>query len=124
MMESPPNQKSRLDHVLSLVLRAGLSLAIVTVVIGSVLFLWQHGKEIIYDRVFNGEPNSLKGLVNIFDAAIHDGTLAIIQLGIIILIATPVIRVVSCLVVFAAERDFLYVTFSSFVLAVLLFSFF
>jgi uncharacterized membrane protein len=48
----------------------------------------------------------------------------IIQLGILLLIATPVARVAFALVAFAIERDRLYVAVSLIVLAVLLFSFF
>jgi uncharacterized membrane protein len=48
----------------------------------------------------------------------------IIQLGILLLIATPVARVVFALVAFAIEHDRLYVAVSLTVLAVLLFSFF
>jgi uncharacterized membrane protein len=48
----------------------------------------------------------------------------IIQLGVLLLIATPVARVAFALVAFAIERDRLYVAVSATVLAVLLFSFF
>ena len=49
---------------------------------------------------------------------------AIIQLGVIILLATPVLRVTSSLVLFAFEKDRAFVLITLFVLAVLLFSFF
>jgi uncharacterized membrane protein len=48
----------------------------------------------------------------------------IIQLGVLLLIATPVARVGFALVAFAIERDKLYIAVSLTVLAVLLFSFF
>jgi len=48
----------------------------------------------------------------------------IIQLGVLLLIATPVARVAFALVAFAIERDKLYVTVSLTVLVVLLISFF
>ena len=49
---------------------------------------------------------------------------AIIQLGVIILLATPVLRVGSSLVLFAYEKDKAFVLITLFVLLVLLFSFF
>jgi uncharacterized membrane protein len=49
---------------------------------------------------------------------------AVIELGIIVLIATPALRVVSSIFSFAAEKDRTFVAITAFVLAVLLFSFF
>ncbi len=49
---------------------------------------------------------------------------AIISLGLLFLIATPVVRVAVSIVTFAFERDRLYATITFFVLAILLFSVF
>jgi uncharacterized membrane protein len=46
----------------------------------------------------------------------------IIQIGLLILIATPVMRVILSLASFARQRDWLYVGFTALVLALLLFS--
>lgn len=119
-MKPGAEHKPFLDYILNMVLRIGLFLAIAIVFCGGAIFLWKNGTEIIDYRIFDGMPASLKGPVNIFNAALPDRLLAIIQLGIIILIATPVVRVITCLIVFAAERDTLYVLLSLFVLAVLL----
>lgn len=48
----------------------------------------------------------------------------IIQLGLLILLATPIVRVAASILMFAAERDMTYVALTVFVLAVLLFSIF
>ena len=122
-MNSTTDHESTLDYILSLVLRIGLSVSFVTVLIGGILFLWQYAGEELDYHVFKAEPNSFTHLINIFEGAWHDRVLAILQIGIVFLIATPVIRVISCFIVFAAERDFLYVTLSTIVLTVLLFSF-
>ena len=47
---------------------------------------------------------------------------SIIQFGMVILIATPVARVLLCVVGFARQKDRLYVFISSFVLLVLIYS--
>jgi len=49
---------------------------------------------------------------------------SIIMLGLIVLIATPVVRVVMCVVGFLFERDKLYVMVSTVVLAILVYSLF
>ena len=54
-------------------------------------------------------------------AALHSA--GIIQLGLLLLIATPVMRVVLAVVGFALERDHLYTIVSLIVLAVLMYSF-
>ena len=46
--------------------------------------------------------------------------LAITQLGILCLVATPILRVMTSLVAFALERDRLYVAITAIVLAILL----
>ena len=50
-------------------------------------------------------------------------SLGIIQLGLLVLIATPIVRVILSVVAFALERDLLYVAVTVVVLAVLLYSF-
>lgn len=118
--------ESNLDYILSIVLRTGLLLSFSIVLCGGLFFLWQNGKETVDFHLFDGEPISLVSLHSIFEALISttgaDKILPLIQLGIIVLIATPVIRVVSCLIVFAVEQDLLYVFISGFVLAILLYT--
>jgi uncharacterized membrane protein len=58
------------------------------------------------------------------DALLALQPLAIAQLGLLVLIATPVLRVAISLLSFAAERDWLYVAITGVVLAILLVSLF
>ena len=48
----------------------------------------------------------------------------IIELGLLILLATPIVRVGASILLFAAEKDMIYVALTVFVLVVLLFSIF
>lgn len=48
----------------------------------------------------------------------------VIQLGLLILLATPIVRVAASILLFAAEKDMIYVALTVFVLVVLLFSIF
>jgi uncharacterized membrane protein len=66
-------------------------------------------------------PNSLPALIS----GLEQGkSFAIIQLGVIVLLATPVIRVTASLALFAIENDRPFVLITLFVLLILLFSFF
>ena len=51
-------------------------------------------------------------------------SLSIMQAGVLLLIATPVLRVVFCVAAFAARKDARYVLISGIVLAVLIYSLF
>jgi uncharacterized membrane protein len=121
-MSPESEHETILDDILSFILRMGLLLSLLTVLIGAALFLYQHSKEEISHHVFIGEPSFLKGISGIFEAAMQDKTLAIIQLGVILLIITPLLRVFSCLIVFVIKRDYLYIGLSTFVLGILLYS--
>lgn len=121
-MKPEAARESRLDYVLSLVLRTGLLLSILAILYGGISLLWEHGGEKIDYHIFDGEPASLKGIFHILKDVKTNNALSIIQLGIIILLATPIIRVLSCLILFATSRDFLYVVISAIVLGVLLYA--
>ena len=108
--------------MLSLVLLIGLLLAIFTVFYGGSILLWHRGHEKIDYHIFEGQLVDLKNPSHIFYEALAGNALAIIQLGIMILIATPIFRVISCFVLFAIERDFLYVALSAIVLGILLYA--
>jgi len=66
-------------------------------------------------------PNNLASIAS---GLIQLRPFAIIQLGVIVLLATPVIRVFASLLLFAIEKDKQFVLITLFVLLVLLFSFF
>ena len=103
-------------------LRAGVVLSAVVVLIGAVVYLKHQGHMPARYGVFHGEPADLRGVKGILaDASARDGS-GIIQLGLLLLIATPVARVVFSVFAFAVQRDRLYVVATLVVLAVLVFS--
>ena len=65
-------------------------------------------------------PNTLGDVLN---GVLALRPYAIIALGLVILIAIPVLRVAVSVIAFAVERDWLYVLITSFVLLILLLSF-
>jgi len=73
-------------------------------------------------RIFRGEPVELRQIRGILREALRLSGRGIIQLGLLLLIATPVARVGMSIVGFAAERDWMYVRFASVVLVILLYS--
>jgi uncharacterized membrane protein len=69
-----------------------------------------------------GEPSDLRPISGALHSIIHERGRSLIQLGLLLLIATPIARVVFSIVGFAIERDRMYVAFTLIVLAVLLYS--
>jgi uncharacterized membrane protein len=72
--------------------------------------------------LFAGEPPELRTIAGILAGVRTFHGRNIIQLGLLVLIATPVARVAFSVVAFALERDWLYVGITLLVLVVLLFS--
>jgi len=66
-------------------------------------------------------PNTLSSIAS---GLVRLKPFAIIQLGVIVLLATPVFRVLASLILFAVEKDKPFVWITLFVLLVLLFSLF
>jgi uncharacterized membrane protein len=112
----------QVDQLLGNLLRIGVIVATIVAVIGGVLLLAQRGLAPASGHVFSGEPPELRSVGGILRgvAALHPD--AIVQLGLVLLIATPVARVAMSLVAFILQRDRVYVVVTLIVLAVLIFS--
>jgi len=103
-------------------LRAGLTLSAAVVLFGEVVYLVRHGHEMPYYHVFVATPQELRNVSGIWKNVLAFKGRGIIQLGLLILIATPVARVAFSVVAFAMERDRLYVAVTLIVLAILTYS--
>lgn len=112
----------KLEIVISNLLRTGVALSGVVVLGAGVVFLNRHGHEIANYSTFHGQPTELRELKGIWGGVLDGRSRAVIQFGILLLIATPVFRVFTSLVGFLLERDYLYVVFTIIVLLALLYS--
>ena len=112
----------RIELMVSKLLRIGVLTAGIIVFLGGVYYLARHGAEVPHYSEFQGQPSIDRILPQIVAGAISLRARSIIQFGLLILIATPIARVILCMVGFALERDRRYVFITSIVLAVLLFS--
>ena len=100
-------------------LRAGVILSAAVVFAGALVYLAHHASEPALYRVFRGQPAELRSLTGILSGIRQLHGRAIIQLGLLLLIATPVARVVFSAVAFFRQRDWLYVALTLTVLAIL-----
>ena len=123
-MSKPKNSLTdrQLDSIIATILQGGVVLAALIVLAGGGLYLYRHGSAVPDFRVFRGEPSDLRSLTGIFADMAPFRSRGIIQLGLIVLIATPVMRVAFCLFAFLLQRDRLYILVTLFVLTLLLIS--
>jgi uncharacterized membrane protein len=112
----------QIEDIVGNLLRAGVTLSAVVVGVGAIVYLIRHGRSPAEYRIFQGEPSEFKSLSGILRSAFAGRGRGIIQLGLLLLIATPVARVAFSIWGFAEERDRMYVTFTVIVLAILLYS--
>jgi uncharacterized membrane protein len=110
------------DQLLGNLLRIGVILATIVAAVGGGLYLAQHGLQSSDHRHFQSEPAELRSLGGIVRGALALRASAIIQLGLVLLIATPVARVAMSLVAFVLQRDRVYIVVTSIVLALLIYS--
>lgn len=113
---------NRVENIIGNLLRVGVILAASVVFAGGVVYLVRHGGESANYRVFRGEPTDLRHIGGIVQFAFAGHGRGIIQLGLLLLIATPITRVAFAIFGFAEEGDRMYVVFTCIVLAVLLYS--
>ena len=106
---------TRLEIIIGNLLRAGVAVAALLVFAGGVWYLADRGgAEISYEHF--AESGGIRNLLAL------PGPEVVIMAGLLILIATPVARVVFSMAAFALERDWEYVALTSIVLAVLIYS--
>jgi uncharacterized membrane protein len=120
MSDAPPPEDDIVSRI-SLLLRVGVIAAAVVLLIGGGVYLVRHAYEEVPNRQrFTPEPPEFSRPADIAAAALNGRGRAIVQLGLLLLIATPVLRVAYSAWAFARRRDWVYVLIPSFVLLVLL----
>lgn len=123
-MTTKPLNDERVEALIANLLRAGVVIAALVVIGGAIPYLVAHPWAHVTYRTFQGEPDQLKAVHEIIPNAFSGDPRGIMQLGLLLLIATPIARVVFSAGAFAVEGDRMYVGFTLIVLAVLLYSLF
>ena len=88
-------QQERLDEALHKLLIIGLAISVVLISIGLVIALVTH-QEI---------PTSMPALADVFSHVFALQPSGFLSLGLLVLIATPVVRVISSFIAFLFEKD-------------------
>jgi len=130
MPSAPPDgpRMRRAELLISTVLRSGVLTSLTVILVGTLLTFLHHPEYVSSRQELArltqggaGFPHTLRDVVAGL-AALRGQ--AVVVLGLLILIATPVVRVAVTVLVFLEERDRIYVAITATVLIFLLLSFF
>jgi uncharacterized membrane protein len=113
---SSDKRVGQVEVAISRVLRAGVLLSAGIISFG-MLDLW------LLHSHYAGTQAVPTSLAGIWFGLSHADPSAIVVVGLLLLVATPVIRVAVSMIAFAVSHDLLYVGITALVLAILLFSF-
>jgi len=110
-----------MQAIIGWVLRIGVIVSVSIVIFGGIVYLYRHGGEAPDHKHFVTQPDFVQ-LGGIIQGIIDFHGRSIIQAGIILLIATPILRIIFSTISFALERDRLYVVISLLVLLIIFIS--
>ncbi|RVU02031.1 DUF1634 domain-containing protein [Mucilaginibacter limnophilus] len=111
----------RLQVIIGNLLRIGVYASISIAALGGIIFLLHHGNQQAAYTAFKGIPDYAQP-AHVFGNILHLKGGAIIQAGIMLLIATPVFRLIFSAVGFVIEKDHLYTFITLLVLGIITFS--
>ncbi len=120
----PTLTDSQMDSAIANMLRFGIALAATLMILGGWFYLQHPTMQPADYAHFHGTSMDLHNLGKVLTGKRLADSTSVLELGIVLLIATPVARVALCVVDFARQRDKLYVAVSFTVLLVLLYSLF
>jgi uncharacterized membrane protein len=108
--------------ILGTLLRTGVIASMTIVFIGAVIYLYTYYSVIVDYTKFEPSKTPYSSIFAILQGLSDLDSRAIIQFGTLLLIFTPVTRVVFSIFSFLIERDYLYVLIGLFVLCIILIS--
>ncbi len=117
--ERGSHDEFELEQRLGTLLRVGVILSAAVTLAGGVMYLLSHAHDAASHAVFHGVSAELRTVAGVITGVLAGNSAAIIQLGVLLLIATPIARVAMSLLGFARERDWVYVAVSLLVLVLL-----
>ncbi|WP_185955200.1 DUF1634 domain-containing protein [Solitalea koreensis] len=97
----------------------GVLLSIIVVVFGGGIYLIRHASNTVDYATFNSSKALYTDIYKIIKGILNFKGQAVIQLGVLILICTPIARVVFSIIGFVLERDTLYTIIALFVLIII-----
>ncbi len=114
----PPHDS--INQAIGWILRVGVLLSALLIATGGVLFLVAHGSAPMDFSQFQGEPEQVKTLSGILRSSVALDGPGLIMLGLLVLLLTPVTRVLFSIFAFLKQKDWLLSFVALVVLGILL----
>lgn len=108
--------------ILGTLLRVGVIASMSVVLVGGLIYLFFNHNQAVDYKEFNPGRSGYSSIAAIFNGLTKMDGAAIVQFGTVLLIFTPIARVVFSVFSFLIERDYLYVVIGLFVLCIILYS--
>lgn len=112
----------QMERIVGNLLRGGVMIAAFLVFLGGIFYLFSSGADLADYQAFKGEPAELRSVYGILTEVLSRRTSGVIQLGLLFLIATPIVRVAFSILAFALQRDRTYTIVTLVVFAILIYS--
>ena len=122
----PSPEERQMQRLIGTTLRTGVIVACAVALVGGIAYLLQHGSDPMPDYTTFSYANPPAGhqayttLGGILGGLLHFSARSVIQTGVLVLLLTPILRVLLSLFDFALRRDWLYTLITAFVLAVII----
>lgn len=108
--------------ILGTLLRIGVLVSMLVVLIGGCMYLFDYHQALVHYDEFKPSDNTFSTLSAIVVGLKTLDSKALIQFGTLLLIFTPITRVIFSIFSFLIEKDYMYVLIGLFVLSVIIFS--
>jgi uncharacterized membrane protein len=116
-------QDADLEKIIGNLLRYGVVASSLIVLTGGIVYLIRHGGQAPAYHEFKGEPDKMKEPLLMWQAVLRKEGRPLIQLGLVVLIATPIARIAFSIIGYLLEKDYLYTVLTVIVLLVILLNF-
>ena len=110
---------SQIQGMIGAILRGGVILSSAAVAFGGFIYLFTERNRHPNYLVFRNEQPHYGSILHIFKSACNLEGAPIMLLGLVVLIATPIARLIGAAVGFLLEKDYVYVVISLAVLAII-----
>lgn len=120
MLKSSQRSSGRLEAILAVLISFGVLTAAAMALTGCVLWLIAYGKQPAELDLISGAGPGLDSVIRIISMALKAEPEALMQLGLVILLLTPLVRVAVSFGYFVVARDRIFTGLTAAVLIVLL----
>ncbi|WP_129716296.1 DUF1634 domain-containing protein [Pedobacter sp. SYP-B3415] len=105
--------------IIGTLLRTGVYTSLGIVLLGGIIFMVSHARQPVDYSIFRAQGPRLASIGGILRGVLTLDGMAVIQFGILLLIFTPIARVVFSIFSFLIERDYLYVAIGLLILTII-----